>query len=75
MSILNLKVLLRKGEIAQSILAIALLVAIMASINAIVNYLNLQSETLTGPINPSARAKGIDHHFGFLLQKPINDFY
>jgi hypothetical protein len=38
--------------VAQSILAIALLVAIIASTNSIVNYLNLQSETIAGLVNP-----------------------
>jgi len=44
--------LLRRGIAAQSILAIALLVAVVASINSIVNYLNLRSETLAGFVNP-----------------------
>jgi ABC-type lipoprotein release transport system permease subunit len=46
------KMLLRKGGTAQSILAIALLVAIIASTNSIVNYLSLQSEILAGLVNP-----------------------
>jgi hypothetical protein len=46
------KMLLRKGGTAQSILAVALLVAIIASTNSIVNYLNLQSEILAGLVNP-----------------------
>jgi ABC-type lipoprotein release transport system permease subunit len=44
--------LLRRGVAAQSILAIALLVAVVASTNSIANYLNLQSETLAGFVNP-----------------------
>jgi ABC-type lipoprotein release transport system permease subunit len=44
--------LFRKGLAAQSIFAIALLVAVVASANAIVNYLNLQSEALAGLVNP-----------------------
>ena len=44
--------LLRKRGAVSSIIAIALLVAIIASTNAIVNYLNLQSETLAGLVNP-----------------------
>jgi len=47
------KMLFRKGGTAPSILAIALLVAITTSTNAIVNYLNLQSETLAGLVNPA----------------------
>jgi ABC-type lipoprotein release transport system permease subunit len=46
------KMLLRKGVAAQSILAIALLVAIIASTNSIVNFLNLQSEILAGLVSP-----------------------
>jgi len=46
------KMLFRKSGTAQSIVAIALLVAIIASAKAIVNYLNLQSETLSGLLNP-----------------------
>jgi len=44
--------LFRKGENTSSILAIALLVAIISSTNTILNYLNLQSETLTTLVNP-----------------------
>ena len=44
--------LLRKRGAVSSIIAIALLVAIIASTNSIVNYLNLQSETLAGLVNP-----------------------
>ena len=47
------KMLLRKGGTASSILAIALLVAILASTNATVNYLNLQAENLGRLVNPS----------------------
>jgi hypothetical protein len=46
------KMLFKKGVAAQSILAVALLVAIISSTNAIVNYLNLQSENLAGLVNP-----------------------
>jgi len=46
------KMLFRKGVSVQSILAIALLVAVIASTDAIVNYLNLQSETIAGLVNP-----------------------
>jgi hypothetical protein len=46
------RMLLRKGVAAQSILAIALLVAIIASTNSIVNLLSLQSETLAGLVSP-----------------------
>ena len=46
------KMLLRKGVAAQSILAIAFLVAIIASTNSIINYLSLQSETIAGLVNP-----------------------
>jgi len=46
------KMLFRKGVATSSILAIALLVAVIASTNAMVNYLNLQSETLAGLVNP-----------------------
>jgi len=44
--------LLRRGVVARSILAIALLVAVLASANSIVNYLNLRSEALAGFVNP-----------------------
>jgi ABC-type lipoprotein release transport system permease subunit len=50
--VIGFKMLFRKGGTAQSILAIALLVAIIASTNSIVNYLNLQSEILAGLVNP-----------------------
>jgi ABC-type lipoprotein release transport system permease subunit len=50
--IIGYKMLLRRGRTAQSILAIALLVAILASTSSIVNYLNLQSETLASLISP-----------------------
>jgi hypothetical protein len=46
------KMLLRKGGTTQSILAIALLVAIIASTNSTLNYLNLQSEILAGLVSP-----------------------
>jgi len=49
---ISYKMLLRKGETASSILAIALLVAIITSTNTILNYLNLQSETLATLVNP-----------------------
>jgi hypothetical protein len=45
--------LLRKGVAVSSIFAVALLVAITASTNAIVNYLNLQSENLAGARKPA----------------------
>jgi len=50
--IIGYMMLFRKGLAAQSILAIALLVAVVASMNAIVNYLNLQLEALAGLVNP-----------------------
>jgi ABC-type lipoprotein release transport system permease subunit len=50
--ILSFKIFIRKSGTAQSIIAIALLVAIVSSANAIINYLNLQSETLAGLISP-----------------------
>jgi len=43
--------LFRKGGTASAILAIALLVAILASMNAIVNHINLQTEALRGLLN------------------------
>jgi len=49
---ISYKMLFRKGETASSILAIALLVAIISSTNTILNYLNLQSETLATLVNP-----------------------
>jgi ABC-type lipoprotein release transport system permease subunit len=52
MFILSFKIFIRKSGTAQSIIAIALLVAIISSANSIVNYLNLQSETIAGLINP-----------------------
>jgi ABC-type lipoprotein release transport system permease subunit len=53
MSSLTIKMFFRKGGTASSILAIALLVAILASMNAIVNYLSLQADTLGRLKNPS----------------------
>jgi len=50
---LALRMLFRRGETAPSILTIALLVAILASMNAIVNHLCLQAETLGMLVNPS----------------------
>ncbi len=44
--------LLRKSGASRTILVIALLVAILASTNAIVNYLNLQSELLARLVSP-----------------------
>jgi ABC-type lipoprotein release transport system permease subunit len=52
MFILSFKIFIRKSGTAQSIIAIALLVAIISSANSIVNYLNLQSETIAGLVNP-----------------------
>ena len=49
---LTLKMLFRRGRTAQSILAIALLVAILASTNAIVNHLCIQAEALGRLVNP-----------------------
>jgi len=50
---LSLKMLFRKGGTAFSILAIALLIAIIASTNSIMNYLNFQAETLVNLVNPA----------------------
>jgi ABC-type lipoprotein release transport system permease subunit len=52
MFILSFKIFIRKSGTGQSIIAIALIVAIISSANAIVNYLNLQSETLAGLAYP-----------------------
>jgi ABC-type lipoprotein release transport system permease subunit len=49
---LSFKMFLRRGVAGSSILAIALLVAIVSSTNAVVNYLNFQSETLAGLVVP-----------------------
>jgi ABC-type lipoprotein release transport system permease subunit len=46
MTILNFKMLFRKGGTASSILAIALLVAILASTNSITNNINSQTKML-----------------------------
>ncbi|GEM_PF-576794 len=43
---LNLKIFIRKRGVAQSIIAIALLVAITSSAQSITNYINLQAEML-----------------------------
>jgi len=49
---LSFKMFLRRGVAASSVLAIALLVAIVSSTNAVVDYLNFQSETLAGLVGP-----------------------
>lgn len=51
MSALSYKMLFRKGGTASSILAIALLVAIPASMNSIINHINSQTEALGGLVN------------------------
>jgi len=51
MSNLSYRMLFRKGGTASSILAIALLVAIIASMNSIVNHINSQAEVLGGYVN------------------------
>jgi len=53
MSFLAFKMLLRKRGTAFSILAIVLLVAIPASTNSIINYINLQVQMLGGLVSPS----------------------
>jgi len=52
MSVLAYKMLLRKRGAALSILAMALLVAVLASMNSIINYINLQAQTLGGLVSP-----------------------
>lgn len=51
MSALSFKMLFRKGGTASSILAIALLVAILASMNSITNHINSQAEMLERLVN------------------------
>ena len=51
---LGCKMLLRKRGTALSILAIALLVAILASANSIINCINLQAQTLGRLVSPGA---------------------
>lgn len=51
MTTLTLKMLFRKGGTASAILAVALLVAILASMNSIVNHINWQTEALGGYVN------------------------
>jgi ABC-type lipoprotein release transport system permease subunit len=48
MSALSHKMLFRKGGTASSILAITLLVAIIASMNSVINHVNSQTEALVG---------------------------
>ncbi|MEM2512163.1 MAG: hypothetical protein QXX61_03405, partial [Ignisphaera sp.] len=50
--LLCLKMFLRRGGTAYSIITLSLLVAIMASLNAVVNHLNLQVETLRRLVAP-----------------------
>jgi ABC-type lipoprotein release transport system permease subunit len=52
MSVLAYKMLLRKRGAALSILAMALLVAVLASMNSIINAINLQAQTLGGLVSP-----------------------
>jgi len=51
MSALSYKMLFRKGGTASSILAIALLVAIIASMNSVINHVNSQTEAFVGLSN------------------------
>ena len=51
MSALSYKMLLRKRGTASSILAVALLVAIITSMNALVNHINAQGEVLSELVN------------------------
>ena len=51
MSALSFKMLFRKRGTASAILAVALLVAILASMNAALNYINSQAETLGELVN------------------------
>ncbi len=53
MSTLILRAMFRKKGTTSSILAIALLIAILASVNAVVNHLNLQADVLGRLVNPS----------------------
>ncbi len=46
------KMLLRKGGTASAVLSIALLVAIIASMNSIVNYIGFQTQVLSRLVNP-----------------------
>ncbi|MEM4521811.1 MAG: FtsX-like permease family protein [Nitrososphaeria archaeon] len=48
---LGYRMLFRKGGTAASILSVALIVAILASVNSIVNYLGFQAEVLEGFVN------------------------
>ncbi|MEM1990059.1 MAG: ABC transporter permease, partial [Candidatus Bathyarchaeia archaeon] len=45
---LCLKALFRRGDVARSIIAISLLVAILASVNSVVSFLRIQTEALAG---------------------------
>jgi len=45
---LSKKILLRKPETGMAVLALALLVAVIASMSSVVNYVNAQSEALAG---------------------------
>jgi len=51
MSLLTFKMLFQKSGTPSSILAIALLVAILASMNSIINHINSQAEALSGLVN------------------------
>ncbi|MEM2990758.1 MAG: FtsX-like permease family protein [Halobacteria archaeon] len=48
---LGYRMLLRKGGVASSILSVALIVAILASVNSIVNHLGFQAGVLEGFVN------------------------
>jgi len=52
-SALGFKMLLRKRGVSLSILAVALPVAIIASMNSITNYIDLQAQILAGIVSPA----------------------
>lgn len=55
LALLCCKIFLRRRDTAQSILAIALLVAMLASVSSIVGFLNAQVKTLAGLSNPTGK--------------------
>jgi len=69
---LSLKMLFRKGGTASSILAIALLIAIIASTNSIINYLNFQAETLANLVNPAGTYIILDGNANALTDSRID---
>ncbi|MEM1510030.1 MAG: hypothetical protein QW096_09225 [Thermofilaceae archaeon] len=58
---LSQKILLRKPGTGMAVLALALLVAIITSMNSVVNYINARSEALVGLGVDLKRLRVIQH--------------